>query len=286
MLAGPQGKLYHRWKSLYLCIRDFNIGKEIAYPTPNLEAIGLELPYIARNFSILPSIPKLKTLEIFMPYLFTLPKIENVRDLAIFDLGSCPSNFSNIKTATKLETLTIETSISDNSIPYSLPKFLPHVSSMSFIGHQLPHNLNELQVPNIHKLSLRPRDNIALKTIVVSSLPFWNLQELELTWPPAFLPTYRELKKTTSEFILSCVNLTCIKGEKKSLSVIVKLYWEWCATRNTGRKYITGKTLTFWSRDVAREVSRPEGKSELEGVARYLRLIPPSMSWDDMLVRL
>jgi hypothetical protein len=33
-------------------------------------------------------------------------------------------------------------------------------------------------------------------------------------------------------------------------------------------------------------VRRPEGKSELEGVALSLGLIPPCMSWDYMLARL
>jgi hypothetical protein len=290
MLAGHHGELCHRWKSLYLCTSQFiNLGKELAYPTPNLEAIGLELPSISRNVSIPPSIPKLKSFEIFRPHSFALPKIENVRDVIIRSLGiDWVSDLSNIKTATNIETLTIEIwkNISiDSPIPYFLPDLLPHLSSLSFSGNQLPYNLNALQAPNIQKLSLNFDDTMSLKTVVNSSLPFWDLQELELTWPNNSLRIHEEDRATISDLLLSCINLTRIKGDRKALSVIVKLYWEECATRSIEREYAVGETLTFKSNDLGREVSvrRPEGKSELEGVAFSLRLILPSVSWEFML---
>jgi hypothetical protein len=96
------------------------------------------------------------------------------------------------------------------------------------------------------------------------------------------------LRVFTSDLILSCISLTHIKGESKALSVIVKLYWEKCTTKSIGRECIVGRTLSFWSNDVRRDVTvrRPEGKSELEGVALSLGLISPSMSWDYILARL
>jgi hypothetical protein len=159
---------------------------------------------------------------------------------------------------------------------------------MSFSGNYLPSGLNEIQAPNIRRLSLRLSDAMRLQTFVDSLLPFWNLQELELTWPNAPLDEYERLRMVTSDLLLSCINLTHIKGERKALSVMVKLYWEEYTTRSVGREYIMGKTLSFWSNDVRRGITvrRPEGKTELEEVALSLGLIPPSMRWDYMLARL
>jgi hypothetical protein len=289
VLVGPQGELCRRWKSLYLCVGPHNLrGKELTYPTPNLEAVSLEL-LSAQGISILPSIPKLKTLEIFNPHNMTLPNIDNVRNLVILDSTSRTVDLSNLKTATNLESLTIGTKRMDFRLhfSYTITQFLPHLSSMSFIRH-VPSNLNEIQAPNLRRLSLKLCDPMEIQAIIGSSLPLWDLQELELTWPNAYLTLYEGLKSTMSDILLSCINLTHIKGERKSLSIIVKLYWEECATRGIGQGYITGKTLSFWSNDVGREVSvrRPEGKSELEGVALSLGLIPPSMSWEHMIAHL
>jgi hypothetical protein len=97
-----------------------------------------------------------------------------------------------------------------------------------------------------------------------------------------------EMRTTTSNLLLPCINLTHIKGDRKSLSVIVKLYWDKGSTRGTRRKDIMGQALIFWSIDTEREVgvASPESKSELKGVAMNLELIPPSMSWNDMLMDL
>jgi hypothetical protein len=206
--------------------------------------------------------------------------------LVILDLTAADSNLSNIKTATKVETLTLRIwkslFLGSTIHPYFLPNFLPHLSSLSVGGDQLPYNFDGLQAPNIQKLSLNLRDVILLQTVVNSSLPFQALQELELTWPDNHHGVSEKLRTTTSDLLLSCINLTRIKGDRKSLSVIVKLYWE---ASIVGKEYIVGRTLRFWSNDMrwGVTVSAPEGKSELEGVARTLGLIPPSMSWDYIL---
>jgi hypothetical protein len=289
-LGGPQGGLCRRWKSLYLCLSPhIDLGKELAYPTPNLEALWLELPCIPFGISILPSIPKLKTFEVFRPYSLPLPKIEHVRHLVILDLSGWPIDLSNLKTATNVETLTIGTREMSLMAPilYFLPQTLPRVSSMSFIGNSIPSGLNEVQAPNIRRLSLRSTNHRIIKAIVDSSLPLWDLQELQLTWVNTHL-WVNELKTTTLDLLLSCINLNRIEGEKRGLSVILKWYWEECTTRSHGSRHIMGKSLTFWSNDVEKgaSVTRPEGKSELEEVALSLGLIPPSMDWQDMLARL
>jgi hypothetical protein len=284
LLAGPHGELCHRWKSLYLYLGLYDyLGKEMTYPTPNLEAVWLERPAIALGVCVLPSLPKLKTFKIFRPFFFIVPKIDNVRNLVILDSDSWETDLSNLRTATNVETIEVEGL--RKPIPYSLPQLLPHLSSMSFIGNHLPSNLNEVQAPNIRRLSLTLADNETLQTFVGSYLPLWDLQELEITWSHAHLAIYEELRTTTSDLLLSCISLTCIKADRRTLSVIVKLYWEECATRSAGREHIMGKTLSFWSIDVriGVNVRRPEGKSELEGVALSLGLTPPSMSWDYML---
>lgn len=283
ILTGPHGELCHRWKSLYLCLNSSTISvhQELAYPTPNLEAVWLERPAIARGVFILPSIPKLKTFEIFTPSFFTLPKVENVRNLVILGSGRWDMDLSNLQTAVNVETLKIrrdKTSIRA-FISYALPQFLPHLSSFSFIGNYLPHNLKEVQAPNLRRLSLESVYSKIHQTIIDSSLPLCDVQELELTWPS--IGVFEELKRTTSNLLLSCINLTCIKSDRRTLSVIVKLYWEGCAT-SAERGHTMGKTLSFWSNDVGRYVilRRPEGRSELEGVALSLGLIPPNRSWD------
>ena len=291
ILAGPQGELCCRWKSLYLCLGSSNpLGKEMTYPTPNLEAVRLERSSCEQDISILPSIPKVKTLEIFDPHSMKLPKIETVQNLVIVDFGGlAPLDLSNLKTATNLQTLTINMRINVwTYTPYCLPQFLPRLSSMSFIGNYFPSHLNEVQAPNIRRLSLRLDNAMRFQTFIDSSLPFWDLQELELTWPSAHRAEYERLRMVTSVLLLLCINITRIKGERKSLSAIVKLYSEECTTRSIGREDIIGKTLSFWSNDSSRDVTvrRPLGKSELEGVALSLGLIPPCMSWDYMLARL
>jgi len=286
MLTGSQGELCHRWKSLYLGLSPhIDLGKGLAYPTPNLKALWLELPFIPLSIAILPSIPKLKTFEVFRPYSLPLPKIENVRHLVILDLSRV-IDLSNLKTATNVETLTIGTREMSptTSIPYSLPQPLPRLSSMSFIGNSIPSSLNEIQAPNIRRLSLKSTYPTTLKAIVASSLPLCDLQELHLTWTDPHL-WVNELRTTTSDLLLSCISLTHIEGDMSSLSVIVKWYWEDCTTRRGEKGHIIGKTLNFWSNDMKKGVSvtRPEGKSELEGVALSLGLIPPSISWEIIL---
>lgn len=290
ILTGPHGELCHRWKSLYLFLTPYIVlQKELAYPTPNLEAVWLEQPAIAHGLSILPSIPKLETFEIFRISFSTLPKVENVRNLVILDLCSWSVDLSNLKTAIKVETLTIGARElpGQNPIPYSLPQFLPHLFSMSFIGDHLPSNLNKVQAPNIRRLSLTLAKSETLQTFIDSSLPLWNLQELELTLPNTYLYLIinKDFRTVISDLLLSCINLTRIKGDRRSLSVIVKLYREEWATKSAGRDHITGKTLSFWFNDLWKEVSvkGPEGKSELVEVAMSLGLIPPIVSWEYML---
>jgi hypothetical protein len=290
MLAGPHGELCHRWKLLHLCLDGILPGNEMTYPTPNLEVAWLERLHTKSHLSILPSIPKLKTLEIRSSYNFALPSMENVRSLTIRNSDSRDLDLSILKTAINLENLTIgirEYVFHRLNTVYSLPEFLPYLSSVSLSRTHLPSNLKEVQAPNIRRLSLKFDDVDTLQTVADSSLPFWNLQELELTWPKARY-MYEKWRTTTSNIILASVNLTRIKGNWRSLSVIMKLYWEKDATRRNGKKELIGQALSFWSINEEKEVSvsRPESKSELEGAAMSLGLIPPSMSWDNILMRL
>jgi hypothetical protein len=285
VLAGPNGELCHRWKSLYLRIGRIMLEKEMAYPTPNLEVAWLEQVSTRGLRSFLPSTPKLKTLEIRGWNKLAVSSLENVRNLTIRESDSQGRDFSIIKTAINVENLTIaiSTGMWGSSTTYSFPNF-PHLFSMSLLGDHLPSNLNEVQVPNIRQLSLGLRDAETLEIAVDSSLPFWQLQELELTCG-IYYKMDEKWRATASKLVLACINLTRIKGDRKSLSVIVKLYWEKATTRRSGEKDIMGQDLSLWSIDAGKEVSvsRPESKSELEDAAMSLGLIAPSMNWDYML---
>jgi hypothetical protein len=291
MLAGPHGKLCRRWKSLRLHTDNARLGKEMTYPTPNLEFAWLEQFFTESHIPILPSVPKLKTLVIHRPYRLKLPSVENVQTLTIREAAIGPDmDLSNLKTAINVENLTIGTRWGIHPglpIHYSLPNILPRLSSLSFIGSQLPSNLMNLQAPNIRRLSLKVDDAEILQAVVDSSLPFWTLQELELILPRSRYID-EELKMSMSNLLFSCISVTRIKGDRKSLSVIVKLYWDKGSTKGTGRENIMGQALSFWSNDENREVGvrRRERKPELEDVALCLGLILPSMSWEYILQRL
>jgi hypothetical protein len=94
-----------------------------------------------------------------------------------------------------------------------------------------------------------------------------------------------ELRMATSKLLLSCINLTRIKGDRKTLSVIVKLYWDNGSIRGTVGEEIMGQDLSFWSSSARREVIVSRAP-ELEDAALRLDLILPSTSWKSMLSRL
>jgi len=254
------------------------------YPTPNLTYLHFEYPHCEPKKKVLPVIPNLRTLKIDVDQYFALPNVQHIRELELVIRRNRNQDISTLTTAINVQKLTLVMDELMDTV-YRLPDTLPHLSSLSLGGALLPQNISTIHAPNLRSLSLQIPPVRPFGIISQFQLPFQEVEELRLIWKGMSFPTYRELRDITAELMASCISLRRIEGDRRSLSVVVKLYWE----RSAAGDALSGNEIVVMkSEDAEKEVSIniAEGTQGLEAGALRLGLAPPNKEWNDILLDL